>query len=73
MAVTTREQQMLDLREQGLSNGEIAERLKLKPETVVSKLNALSDSPAGDVAREAAIRAGTKRLGAAVIAAGGHR
>lgn len=73
MAVTAREQQMLDLQEEGLTHQAISARVGVKLSYVHRTLGMLSGSPAEDRRREAAIRRGSERLGQAVNAAGGHR
>jgi DNA-binding NarL/FixJ family response regulator len=72
MGVTNREQEMLDLADEGMGVDEIARRMGISRYSVTQVLGRLSWSRAADVAREAAIRAGSQRL-AAAIAAGGYR
>lgn len=62
MAVTQREQQMLDLAEDGWRPGQIAREMQIKEASVRRILQLLSGNPAADIAREAEIRAGSQRL-----------
>lgn len=71
MAVTHREQQMLDLREgEGLSYEEIGARLGIKPGTVATKLRALMPDFAADRQRAKAMADGGRALLEALRAAG---
>jgi DNA-binding NarL/FixJ family response regulator len=73
MAVTRREQQMLDLKDQGLSVAEIAREMDIKEASVERVLNMLNPG----VQEERRDNARTARACAAlrdsVLAAGGHR
>ena len=61
MAVTRREQQMLDLREgEGLSYEEIGARLGIEPGTVAAKLRALMPDFAADRQRARAMAEGSR-------------
>lgn len=72
MAVTRREQQMIDLADAGLQPAEIAEQMQVKPATVKSTLEMLSGSRFEDRKRESAIAAGSARLRDAILAHGGY-
>jgi ATP/maltotriose-dependent transcriptional regulator MalT len=73
MAITRREQQMLDLEEQGLRPFEIADRLRISEARVVWVLGNLN----GGLQEERRDNARTARACASlrdkVLAAGGHR
>ena len=69
MAVTNREQQMLDLVDEGYSFEQIADRMGIKAATVMSKVTALDSGGASDRAREAAIAQGSRNLLAAICVA----
>ena len=62
MAITRREQQMLDLRDSGMSSHVIARRMGIKQASVKRTLGLLSGSIAADRRREAAIRQGSRDL-----------
>ena len=70
MAVTRREQQILDLVDDGLGDAAISERLAISLAYVRQIRSELWGNPAGDRAREAAIRQGSQLLGRAIAAAG---
>lgn len=72
MAVTRREQQMLDLADRGMSKAAIAAQLGLKESSVKRTLGMLSGSVSEDRRREQAIARGSARLLQAVLQAGGH-
>lgn len=73
MAVTRREQQILDLDRAGLSARDIAEHLGVKLGTVRRALRGLSDNTWADRQRDARTIRGSALLLTAVLAAGGHR
>ncbi len=70
MAITTREQQMLDLAEGGLDERAIAREMGIKQNSVRRTLSMLSNSPKNDLAREEAIRRGSRALLGALYTAG---
>ncbi|MDG6079781.1 hypothetical protein E3U23_11330 [Erythrobacter litoralis] len=72
MAITAREQQMLDLEEEGLSPDEIAARMGIKAASVRRILQMYRFSFAEDRRIEAGLISGSMQLRKAVIAAGGH-
>ncbi|WP_370189323.1 helix-turn-helix domain-containing protein [Qipengyuania sp.] len=70
MAITQREQQMIDLRDQGMNDAAIARAMGIKRGSVRRTLSVLSVDLAGDARHEQAIRQGTQSLLAAIGAAG---
>lgn len=70
MAVTRREQQMLDLREQGMNDAAIARAMGIQRGSVRRTLSILSVSLAEDRRHDEAVRQGSKSLVAALAAAG---
>jgi DNA-binding NarL/FixJ family response regulator len=69
MAVTRREQEMLDLADTGMRAPEIAARLCVKPGTVERTLTGLSVNLGADRAHAAAMERGSRVLLAAICAA----
>ena len=70
MAVTKREQQMLDLADKGLSRDEIASAMGISSSVVTARLTFLHPNLAADRSREEAVRRGSKALLAAIVSAG---
>lgn len=73
MAVTRREQQMLDLYDAGLNPAEIAAEMGVTEGVVRQRLNFLNSGLGLDRAGMAAIAHGSVLLREAVVALGGHR
>jgi len=69
MAVTSREQQVLDLQEQGLSNEEIGARLRLQPSYVQQIRSRLAPGLGSDRLHNNHIAAGSRALLKAILAA----
>ena len=70
MAVTAREQEMLDLAERGLRPAEIAEQIGIKRASVERTLGLLNHGLGYDRSHEAAMALGSARLLEAMQAAG---
>ncbi|MBL45157.1 MAG: hypothetical protein CMN71_10705 [Sphingomonadaceae bacterium] len=73
MGLTTTEQAVLARSDRGMVNIAIAHELKIRPQYVDTIVSRYAVSLKGDARREADVRAATRALGQAVIAAGGHR
>ena len=69
MAITTREQEMLDRADRGENYGQIAAAMGIKEGSVKRTFCLLSWSPVPDLERERAVREGSRRLIAAQTAA----
>lgn len=72
MAVTRREQQMLDLHERGLRPPEIAREMGISRGSVTRTLGMLSVNLAADRRQDEVIARGSRELLAAMKAAGYH-
>ncbi|GEM_PF-1657015 len=72
MAVTRREQQMLDLHDQGLSHVEIAARMGIQTGSVTRTLAKLSCDFAADRRHQAAMRDGSRQLASAIAELEGY-
>ncbi len=70
MAVTRREQQMLDLREQGMNDDAIAREMGIQRGSVRHTLSILSVNLKEDRRHDDAVRRGSRSLLAALAAAG---
>lgn len=73
MGLTTTEVAVLLRSDGGKQNRVIARELKLSPRYVETIVSRYAVSLAADASREDRIRNGTRLLGEAVVAAGGHR
>lgn len=73
MGVTRREQQMLNLSEQGLNDGEIAEEMGVKRSSVRRTLRLLRVDFSAERRDRAATAAASEQLKLSVQALGGHR
>lgn len=73
MALTTREQQMIDLHEQGLSHAQIAREMRIKKDSVIRTLRLLDAGPQEDQRHRRATAKGSAELLRRIKAAGGHR
>ena len=70
MAVTPREQQVLDLADRGLDTAAIAAELQIRPDYVAQIRRYLAVDPAADERTDENIRRGSLRLLCAIGAAG---
>lgn len=73
MALTRREQQMVDLHDQGLSHAQIAREMRIKTASVQRVLKLLDAGPQEDQRHRRATAAGSAELLKRIKAAGGHR
>jgi len=73
MSLKPREQQMLDLYDQGLSPNEIAKAMSIKNASVRRTLALLDAGPQQDLRHRRAVAAGSAELLKRIKAAGGHR
>lgn len=73
MAITTREQQLLDLADAGMSPAKIADRLGIKEKSVRRTLGLLRVSPVADQRLSNAIALGSAVLLEAIAASYPHR
>jgi DNA-binding NarL/FixJ family response regulator len=73
MALTAREQQMIDLHDRGLSHSQIAREMRIKTKSVQRVLKLLDAGPQDDQRHRRATAAGSAELLARLRKAGGHR
>jgi predicted ArsR family transcriptional regulator len=73
MAITTREQQLLDLADAGMSPAKIADRLGIKEKSVRRTLDLLRVNPVADRRMGSAIARGSAVLLDAIAASYPHR
>ena len=70
MGPTARELELLGHYEAGLTNAQIAKRMGIGEASVRRILHLMSDSPNGDLRREALIAQGSANLAAAILETG---